>query len=270
MQHKRFGLSIVSFAAAFMICGLTACAPSDKSSWGLDFKYNGTDGYIVTGHGICTDNNLIIPSEHNGLPVTTIGKEAFFDSCIFSVELPDSVTSIEESAFNDCYYLKELKLSDSLNSIGEEAFYECETLKTLEIPAGLTTVGEGAFRCCYSLESVIIRQGATMIGDLMFSGCNQLSSISIPDSVTSIGNQAFGGCQFESIIIPGSVTVIGYMAFAFCKNLKEIIFSGTQEQWNAVEKGDYWDGNGIIDGTGVEAYHHSYTLRFTDGSIYIP
>lgn len=268
MQHKRSWLSIVSLTAACIICGITACAPSEKSSWGLDFKYNGADGYTVVGLGICADRNLIVPSEHNELPVTTIGKEAFYDShAVFSVELPDSVTSIEDSAFSGCYYLKELKLSDSLSSIGEEAFYECQTLKTLEIPAGLTIVGEGAFRCCYSLESVIIRQGATMIGDLMFSGCNQLSSVSIPDSVTSIGNRAFVGCQFESIEIPVSVTTIGYDAFFGCKNLKEIIFSGTQEQWNAVEKGDNWDGNGIIDGNGVEVYHHPYTLRFTDGSI---
>ena len=269
MRHRRFWVSTLSIVVAFMICAITACAPSDNSSRGLEFQYNGVDGYIVTGLGIFTDNDLIIPSEHNGLPVKTIGKEAFSGSYIFSLELPDSVTTIDDFAFSGCYYLGALKLSSSIKTIGNGAFNGCKTLKTLDIPTGVNAVGRDAFKFCVSLESVIIGDGLTRIVDSMFLGCYKLSSVSIPDSVTSIGDQAFEDCrQLESILIPGSVAVIGWGAFFYCENLKEIIFSGTQEQWNAIEKGEFWDGNGI-DYNGI-VYHHSYTLRFTDGEIYIP
>src|SRR5262245_32873623 len=46
------------------------------------------DGY--TG----TNPVVIIPSAINGLPVTSIGPLAFFESFIQSVTIPDSVTSI--------------------------------------------------------------------------------------------------------------------------------------------------------------------------------
>ena len=82
----------------------------------------------------------------------------------------------------------------------------------------------------------------TSIGEMAFSRCYGLTSVTIGNSVTSIGNYAFYYCyRLTSITIPDSVTSIGGMAFYDCSGLTSIKYRGTEEQWNAITKGDNWD-----------------------------
>ena len=61
-------------------------------------------------------------------------------------------------------------------------------------------------------------------------------------SVTSIGEYAFYDCRnLASITIPDSVTSIGDDAFSYCFNLTSITFNGTVAEWNAIDKGSYWN-----------------------------
>ena len=60
--------------------------------------------------------------------------------------------------------------------------------------------------------------------------------------MTSIGSYAFDGCSsLTSIEIAAGVTSIGSNAFNGCSNLEAIYYNGTEEQWNAIEKGTDWD-----------------------------
>ena len=70
------------------------------------------------------------------------------------------------------------------------------------------------------------------------------ASVEIPDGVTEIGGLAFRDCSsLESVSIPSSVAEIGEDAFFHCSSLTSIEFGGTAAQWEAVEKGDGWNGN---------------------------
>lgn len=87
-------------------------------------------------------------------------------------------------------------------------------------------------------------KAVTCIGESAFVFCNNLTNIVIPNGVTSIEDNAFWHCRrLKSIVIPKGVTCIGYGAFAYCESLTNITFKGTAAQWNAIEKGNFWNYN---------------------------
>jgi len=110
-----------------------------------------------------------------------------------SITIPNNVTSIGESAF-------------------QESFLSGPTSVT--VPNSVTSIGDLAFLGNNALTDITLGNGVTRIGDRAFAGCQNLASITIPNSVTRIGNGAFEGARsLASITIPNNVTSIGTNAF---------------------------------------------------------
>lgn len=228
-------------------------------SQGLKFTLN-NDGksYSVTGIGTCNDKELVIPSMYNSLPVTSIGERAFYKcTSLTSVTIPDDVTSIGNDAFGECSSLTRINIPNSVTSIGEGTFQCCESLTSVTIPNSVTSIGWGAFYDCRSLTSVTISDRVKNIHKYTFYGCRSLTSVTIPDSVTSIGENAFFCAGLTSVTIPDSVTSIDRNAFGSCSNLtsitipssvtsmgdlalfkslKDIYYTGTKAEWQALTK----------------------------------
>jgi len=174
------------------------------------------------------------------------------DTEITNLVIPNSVTSIGDTAFYGCSGLTSVTIGSGVTSIGREAFWNCSGLKkvivkdiaawcgikfdgygsnplefarhiysnedteitNLVIPNSVTSIGGSAFVWCSSLTSVTIGSGVTSIGDGAFEGCPGLTSVTIPNSVTSIGRGAFSGCSgLTSITIGSGVTSVGNRAF---------------------------------------------------------
>ncbi len=177
--------------------------------------------------------SIVIPSKviisGNEYTVTSIESYAF-DNCqnLKSIEIPNSVISIGECAFRECFRLMEVMFEENtkLVSIGGGCFYRCSSLKNLKIPYGVISlpaknikidegeyVGYGMFNGCYNLTNIEIPNSVTSIGDWAFYGCSSLTSIEIPSSVTSIGGYAFPSslaniyCYSESV--PGASLAFG-------------------------------------------------------------
>ncbi len=208
-----------------------------------------------------TVTSAVIPGTINGIPVTTIGDEAFYRcKSLTSVTIGDSVTTIGDFAFSSCYALKSITIGDGVTTIGNSAFAYCSGLTSITIPDGVTTIGDSAFSGLYDLTSITIPDSVTTIGYGAFTHCDTLTSITIPDSVTSIGDFAFNECKSLTGIwvqegneaycsdtngilfnkdktqllqcpirysgayaIPDSVTTIGNSAFYYCSALTDII-----------------------------------------------
>ena len=152
------------------------------------------------------------------------------DTDTYGFEFPNFVTGII--------------IPNGATTIGKNVFGGYPNLQTIVIPEGVTSIGESAFNNCTSLTSITIPNGVTSIGERAFYYCSKLTSITIPESVTSIGESALCNCSgLTSITIPESVTSIGESAFYRCSNLTTINYTGTEEQWNAINKGNNWKYN---------------------------
>ena len=169
--------------------------------------------------------NTIIPNS-----VTSIGNSAFYGcSGLTSIKIPNSVKSIGNSAFSGCHGLTTVNIPNSVTSIGDNAFDDCGGLTSIDIPSSVTSIGERAFFSCSKLTSVIIPNSIKTIENYTFEYCSRLTSVIIPNSVTSIGDYAFSGCvNLRSVTIPNSVTSIGRYAFRACTGLTSVkVFAKT-------------------------------------------
>ena len=167
-----------------------------------------------------TDTKITIPND-----VTSIGNSAF-ENCsnITSVSIPNTVTSIGKWAFRNCSNVTNINIPDSVTTIGMDAFTSCSSLANISIPNSVISMGDYTFSGCSALASVSLPDSIPAINDGMFSGCSALADIRIPESVTAIGAWAFSGCRsLTSIRIPDNVEMIGSEAFCNCSALTSII-----------------------------------------------
>ena len=137
--------------------------------------------------------------------------------------IPNSVTSIGDSAFYDSRSLSNIVIPNSVTSIGDSAFEGCNSLGSLVIPNSVTNIGKGAFKWCKSLAEVVIPNSVTNIGEFAFCGCSSLAEVVIPNSVTNIRKGTFANCSsLADVVIPDGVISIGNNAFMSCSTLEYI------------------------------------------------
>lgn len=128
------------------------------------------------------------------------------------------------------------------------------------IPEGVTKIGQDAFYGYAKLKSITIPATVTSIGVNAFQGCLGLTSVTIPESVTEIEHDMFGNCfGLTEVILPASITAIGGNAFFRCTALASIYFKGTEEEWNAITKGNNWNSHMGEDVTGGTVITYNYT-----------
>ena len=162
----------------------------------------------------------------NAIPdsVTSIGDSAFSNhKKITSITIPDNITSIGAYAFNDCSSLVSAHIGNNVINIGNSAFASCESLSSVVIPDSVVELGSSVFSNCSGLSSVKIGNGVTSINDRAFNSCSNLKSIEIPDNVINIGAYAFSKCvRLETAKIGSGVENIASEAFYNCGSLKSI------------------------------------------------
>ena len=171
---------------------------------------------------------------------------------LLSIEIPDSVTSINKLAFEGCMGLISITISDSVTAIGENAFRNCNKLTTFTIPDSVTSIGNSAFSYCHNLTNITIPDSIISIGENAFIGCYNLTAFYgkytssdnrcliidgrliafarsglttyvISNDVTSIGKYTFFDCSdLTKITIPDNVTSIDNYAFNHCTSLTNI------------------------------------------------
>ena len=185
--------------------------------------------------GVSDTKTVTIPSN-----ITTLYDGAFFSSHgLTSINIPDSVKYIGDQAFSNCALLTKISFSSNgnLNTIGEYAFSE-SGLTEICIPNTVTSIGLAAFISCANLNKVTFEEntGLTMISQNMFFRCNSLESISIPEGITTINISAFNNCSIlNTIDIPASMTSIEQNAFYGCSALTVVNYNSCECNWNKIK-----------------------------------
>ncbi len=126
-----------------------------------------------------------------------INRNAFRNSSVKEIVLPDTVKNIAESAFAFSKAEK-IILPETITEIPEMCFYGADNLKEIVLPKTLKTIKVNAFSNCKSLESINLPYGIEKIDGAAFH-CSGLKSVIIPDSVKNIGNYAFGYYSADDI-----------------------------------------------------------------------
>jgi hypothetical protein len=136
----------------------------------LTYTTNSDNTLTITGY-TGTNTVLVIPTNINGLVVTSIGYNAFsaYDNPLTSITMPDTVTSIGATAFYGCHNAI-FTIPSGVTNIGQGAFAYCSSLTTFTIPGGVTTLLTLTFLDCTSLTSVYFTGNAPTADSTVFEG----------------------------------------------------------------------------------------------------
>ena len=140
------------------------------------------------------------------------------------IVIPDTVQTIESSAFRGCVNLTKIDLQDGLTQIGNSVFLDCSALKDVVIPESCTTIGNSAFENCINLASAVLPSKLDRISEGLFrnSGVNK---IDLPDTVSVIEVNAFRECAaLTEIKMPANLQIIENYAFQGCTALAAVTF----------------------------------------------
>lgn len=148
-----------------------------------------------------------------------------------AITIPDGITSIDSSAFENRRSITSVTLPDSVTSIGDSAFSDCRSLTSIIIPDGVITIGERAFYYCNLLTSVIIPDSIRSIGDNAFSGYNKLQYNEY-ENAYYLGNSdnpyvaliQAKHTDIESCTLHENIKVIASKAFQYCSDLTSMTF----------------------------------------------
>jgi len=191
-----------------------------------------------------------------GNSVIEIGSRAFQGCSINSIEIPDSVVTIEHWALEG---IANIRLGKSVTDIDSMNFASIEVSKdnpyyssidgnlynksgdtliryavkksdtSFTLPHGVTAIQSGAFSGT-TLKHITLPDSMTSIGDRAFYNINSLESITIPDSIKNIGQEAFYDCSsLKMVDLPKHLEIIGDYAFGNCKSLITVMLKGSSQ-----------------------------------------
>jgi hypothetical protein len=216
----------------------------------------------VIGRSCFSDCNFLKSlAFESGSQLRRIERDAFTDTVLTDVELPNSIRSISGRAFDhdllewisihSCptnFRFRDGMLEEasgrvlviffgsavsivigrSIEMIGDGCFYCHDTLTSVSFESGsvLERIGESAFADGKLTGGIVLPRSVRVLSRYCFHGCKLLTSVTFESgsALSEIGKFAFAWSGLRRIVIPASVRVIGKFAFAWSGSLASVTF----------------------------------------------
>ncbi len=152
--------------------------------------------WISVFQGDIALKTITIPST-----VKSIDNNAFANSGLTEITIPEGVEELGSGMFAECSELKKVVISDTVTSLGGSAFAECDKLTDVSLGEGLTVLPGSAFSGCDVIEKVVLPHSIENVEGNVFNECVALKEVTMFRNVTSIDSSAFS--------YPDKVTIYG-------------------------------------------------------------
>lgn len=194
---------------------------------------------------------------------------------------------IPNEIFRNTNTIEKITISNDIEEIGELAFAQCESLKSIDFGENVSALGYGCFALCKSLTQCSVPNSVNTMQESVFSECINLVSLKLPERLDDgTGSQFFDivrGCKkIENLTVPEGVYSLSdfegceslkelhlgsdlkhmgsYDTFEDCKELKDIYFAGTEEEWEDL----------LVYYKGAETGGENKEMRVGDTPNYLP
>lgn len=172
-----------------------------KPSAGLEFESNGDGTCTLVGIGICTDTDLVIPTESPD---------------------GDTLTLIEEYAFMSLEDVNSVTLLNYNYEVDERAFQYGE-MEAVHIIGGTPIIGKSAFSSCEKLVSITFENCTPQIDEYAFFSCGKDADVSFVNCTGTVDQYAFQYSDFINLSMAGCDLTIDKSAFSSCEDLTSVI-----------------------------------------------
>lgn len=145
--------------------------------------------------------------------------------------------------------ISRISTPSNIESIGPSAFHGCVHLKSAVFASGLVLIEDAAFNGCTRLKRIVLPDTLQVIERFAFYGCPITSPLVFPSSLTTIETAAFRDCSsIEKITLPACIKYIEMSAF-LGTGLNEVIYQGTKEEFDNIDRGKLCFGENTISVT---------------------
>lgn len=117
--------------------------------------------------------------------LTSVQADYLKGSSVKTVELPELITSIQPRFFNQSN-ITNINIPSKVKQIGQSAFEGCFYLKQLQIPKNVKTISDRAFLDS-GLENIIFEEGVESLAFNALTGCRYLKRLEIPSTMVITG-----------------------------------------------------------------------------------
>ena len=119
------------------------------------------------------------------------------------VVIPDGITAINNSVFQNNTAIKTVLLPDGVRYIYRSVFQNCTNLVSVRIPESVWFIDDSAFEGCTALEEVTLPKTMNQLGNAVFRNCSCLKKITVQGKLDRIDFYTFSGLtKLEEMVIP--------------------------------------------------------------------